>query len=79
MAQGGQDPPQSVSVSLPDFMLSVQVGGGFAQAPLVQSPETQSPGTRQGRPMAQGGQSPPQSAEVSRPFLVLSVQLGSEQ
>lgn len=49
-AQGGQGPPQSTSVSLPDFMPSVQLGGGAAHTWLVQTPELQSLGPRQPAP-----------------------------
>lgn len=77
-AQGPQvAPPQSTSVSSPDFVLSVQDGGGAAQTAAVQMPLIQSLCDRQARPVAHGEHAPPQSGAVSLPFFSPSVQLAS--
>jgi len=72
-AQGGQLPPQSVSVSSPFFAPSPQPGG--AQMWLVaQNAVVQSPLTRQPEPLGQPAQYPPQSMSVSVPFFCPSAQ-----
>jgi hypothetical protein len=77
--QGGQFPPQSTSVSAPDFTPSVQDGGGAAHVPCSQMPLVQSGATRHPVPTGHFGHVPPQSTPVSLPFSTPSVQLGSEQ
>jgi hypothetical protein len=53
VAQGWQEPPQSLSVSLPFWIPSKQVGVGAAQNPAVQSPDWQSRGVVQAAPAGQ--------------------------
>src|SRR5688572_389646 len=77
-AQPGQPPPQSTPVSLWLSTPSAQVGTvGSTQRlvmPTSQLPETQSPLSRQSRPLAQGAQGPPQSTSLSPPFCTRSSQ-----
>jgi len=61
--QGAQPPPQSRSVSVPFFTLSMQVGAW--QVVPVQTPETQSAAPPQPSPVAHLPQLPPQSTSVS--------------
>jgi len=70
-------PPQSTSVSSPDFDPSVHDGGGAAQRLCSQMPLMQSVATRQPEPIAHGRHAPPQSTPLSLPFFSVSVQLGS--
>jgi hypothetical protein len=66
-AQPGQVPPQSTSVSLPFFTVSVHVGATHFDA--VQTPDAQSSGPAQARLSPQCiGHDPPQSTSVSLPF-----------
>src|SRR5437867_4134914 len=67
-----QGPPQSISVSPPFLIPSLQVG--TAQLPPVQTPVAQSLAEEQIRPMPHLLQLPPQSMSVSLPFLIPSVQ-----
>jgi hypothetical protein len=65
-------------VSVPFFTVSAQVGA--AQAPLLQTPETQSVTAPQVCPVVQvGPQKPPQSMSDSVPFFALSVQVAAWQ
>jgi hypothetical protein len=69
----GQEPPQSVSVSLPFFARSVQLA--VWQTPAVHTALAQSPLPPQSLPAAHFvEQEPPQSASLSEPFLTPSVQ-----
>jgi hypothetical protein len=74
LAQVG--PPQSVSVSAPFFIASLQVGD--AQTPALQMPFWQSALAPQTFPSAQVGQAlPPQSTSVSVPFFIPSLQVAA--
>jgi len=76
--QGGQLPPQSVSVSSWFFMPSVQLSPW--QTLPVQTPLRQSVPVKQLSPLGQGEQvSPPQSSSVSLPLTTLSLQVGAAQ
>jgi hypothetical protein len=81
VAQGGQLPPQSTSVSVPFLVVSAHEAA--AHTPLTQTPLVQSPGTVQARPSAHlrlvgvTAHEPPQSTAVSLPFLTVSVQDGT--
>ena len=66
-------PPQSVSLSSPFFLPSLQLGA--TQTPAVQMPLVQSLFTAHFLPFAQALHLPPQSTSVSLPFFCLSVQL----
>ena len=70
-----QTPPQSVSVSVPLIMPSVQLAS--AQVPPLQRSLRQSRSLRQVPPGAQPPQLPPQSMSVSSPFWLASLQVGS--
>jgi hypothetical protein len=72
-----QAPPQSVSLSVPFFTPSEQLGDAHAWP--VHTPLAQSPLTAQPSPVGQRAQllAPPQSTPVSRPFSTRSVQLGA--
>ncbi len=70
----GQEPPQSVSVSLPFFTPSLQVGSW--QVLPEHTALLQSLPSLQLRPGVQSVQEPPQSVSLSSPFSTLSVQLG---
>ncbi len=73
-----QLPPQSMSVSVPFFTPSVQVGAGAAQTPAEQLVLEQSAPTLQVLPLAHlAAQLPPQSISLSLPFLIPSAQVGS--
>ena len=50
-AQSAQLPPQSMSVSLPFIVLSLQVGAGATHVPLVQTPLVQSVPVEQVEPL----------------------------
>ena len=79
-AQAGQPdpaPPQSTSVSLPFWTLSVQVRA--AHAPAAQTRLAQSPPTLHFWAAAQPGQGPPQSTSVSLLFFTASVHEGGTQ
>jgi hypothetical protein len=67
------EPPQSTSVSVPFFTLSLQLP--VVQRLLVQTPLTQSLPAVQAKPPAQRVQldEPPQSTADSPPFLTLSL------
>jgi hypothetical protein len=69
----GQLPPQSVPVSLPFLMVSLQVGA--AHLFDTQCAEVQSESAEQARLSAHFGQLPPQSLSVSLPFFTMSPQL----
>jgi hypothetical protein len=72
---GAQEPPQSTSVSVPFFTVSLQAGTW--QMPPVQTPLAQSPAPPQTLPSAHlfaGAQEPPQSTSVSVPFFTVSLQ-----
>jgi hypothetical protein len=71
---GHVGPPQSLSVSIPFWMLSVHVGTA-AHSPPVQRPLEQSVLPRHILPLAQRAAqiAPPQSLSVSSSFLMLSV------
>jgi hypothetical protein len=78
VAQGGQTPPQSTSVSVPFLTASAQLAAW--QLPAEQTPLLQSEGTAQDLPSGHGAQvPPPQSTAVSAPFLTPSAQLGAWQ
>ena len=69
-------PPQSTSVSVPFFTLSVLVGTW--QAAPVQTPLLQSSATRHALRSAHGGlPTPPQSTSVSVPSLTPSAGVGA--
>jgi hypothetical protein len=69
----GQVPPQSLSVSLPFFTVSLQAGA--AQTPALHTPLSQSVPTVHLPPGAHGLQvAPPQSRSVSLPFFTPSAQ-----
>jgi hypothetical protein len=71
----GQLPPQSMSVSVPFFVPSLQ-GEGW-HVPPSQTPLTQSAPVVHPLSSSHGVQSaPPQSMSVSTPFLIPSIQLG---
>lgn len=74
-AQAVQEPPQSVSDSVPFFTPSVQEGGW--QAPPAQTDDWQSDAWLQPAPGAHPGQPPPQSRPVSFPFFAPSEQEGA--
>jgi hypothetical protein len=80
-SHAGQDElPQSMSVSLPFLMPSVQVGAWHS--PPMQFPPWQSVPSRQALLAAQAGQpesAPPQSTSVSVPFRTLSVHVRAAQ
>jgi hypothetical protein len=70
-------PPQSVSVSAPFLMPSVQAGA-WQTLLAEQNPVVQSSPLRQLLPMAQSLHvPPPQSVSVSAPFLTPSLQAGA--
>jgi hypothetical protein len=75
-AHSGQlAPPQSMSVSVPFLMPSVQLAA--RHEPPIHTPLSQSPAAVQLRPAAQRGQpevAPPQSRSVSLPFFTKSAQ-----
>jgi hypothetical protein len=77
VAQGGQAPPQSTSVSVPFLIASLQEGG--AQTEASQTRLSQSPGEEHPFPRAHPGHPPPQSTSVSVPFLRPSAQEGAVQ
>jgi hypothetical protein len=65
---GAQLPPQSVAVSVPFLIVSLQVGTWQVFGVPEQTPLVQSPATLQVTPSAQrrvGAQLPPQSTPVS--------------
>jgi hypothetical protein len=72
-----QDPPQSVSLSVPFFTPSEQLGA--EQAWFVHTPLVQSRGAAHPSPGWQREQlvAPPQSTPVSKPFFTRSLQLGA--
>src|SRR5204863_357497 len=75
---GAQEPPQSTSVSVPFFTMSLQEGAG--QTPPEQTPLWQSPATPQALPLPHflaGPQEPPPSTSVSVPFFTVSLQEGA--
>jgi hypothetical protein len=75
-----QAPPQSTSVSVPFFTVSVQVG--VTQTPSAQTPLVQSLPVPQPLPLAHGfpgAHVPPQSTSVSVPFFTVSAQVGATQ
>ena len=71
--QGGQVPPQSVSVSEPFLRPSPQRGAW--QTASRQRSLLQSASSRHASPAGQGGHTPPQSRPVSRLLGVWSVQM----
>src|SRR5690348_13696542 len=75
-----QEPPQSVSVSVPSFVPSKQALTHFMvvalQWPLVQSPSTMQPLLSPHFLFMPSQVAPPQSVSVSVPFCTPSVQLG---
>jgi hypothetical protein len=75
-----QDPPQSVSLSLPFWIPSEQVGPeGVWQVPPEQRPLAQSLPELQPCPLPQlAPQEPPQSTAVSLPFLIPSEHVGPD-
>src|SRR5204863_7298694 len=76
-AQCGQlPPPQSMSVSVPFLMLSMQFGVAVEQIPPAHGGIWQSGSMLHIFPGGHGGQFPPQSTSVSIPFFMPSVQLG---
>jgi hypothetical protein len=77
-AHAGHDPPQSTSVSVPFFTVSVHVG--LAQSLFLQRPLVQSPSTPHPEPTGQRGHAlPPQSTPDSLPFFTLSEHVGTAQ
>lgn len=72
----GHEPPQSIPVSSPFFILSEQVGqAGHLDPP--QSTPVSSPFFILSEQVGQAGHfDPPQSTPVSSPFIILSVQVG---
>jgi len=79
-----QEPPQSTSLSLPFFSVSLQLAG--VQVPFApQMPFTQSAATAHPFPSAhlwfvgEAAHDPPQSGAVSLPFFTPSVQVGTAQ
>ncbi|MES1171649.1 MAG: hypothetical protein ABUL77_00295 [Bacteroidota bacterium] len=76
---GAQEPPQSVSVSVPFRTMSVHAGTAQVRGAAVgQTPLRQPVAARHILPLAQPGQPiPPQSTSPSSPFLMPSVQLGA--
>src|SRR4051794_1939818 len=72
-----QEPPQSLSVSVPFLTLSSQVAARHVSP--TQTPVTQSRGSTQASPTMQGVQVPPQSVPVSLPFLMVSLHAGAAQ
>ena len=69
--------PQSVSVSVPFFTVSVEVGASHSLVAGSHTPLVQSPPRRQAIPSPQAAQVPPQSEAVSLPSFFSSLQLGS--
>jgi hypothetical protein len=67
-AHGPHEPPQSTSVSLPFFTLSVHVGALHVLAVASHTLSRQSAPTRHFLPSAQPPHEPPQSTSVSFPF-----------
>ena len=73
-----QVPPQSMAVSVPFLIPSLQVPEGATQRPPVQVALLQSAPTPQVLPLAHlVMHEPPQSTSLSLPFLMPSVQVGS--
>src|ERR1700679_4058512 len=68
---GHVEPPQSTSVSVPFWIMSLHVAA--MQTPFVHEKLWQSVGPAQCLPRGHCGQSPPQSTSVSTPFLMPSV------
>ena len=77
MPHAGQLPPQSVPVSEPFIVWSLQVGAGAAQVPFEHSPLVQSDAPEHALPLSQGLQLPPQSTSVSVPLCTVSLQLAA--
>jgi hypothetical protein len=72
-----QLPPQSTSLSLPFFTMSVHEG--IAHTPCVQTSDAHCEAIAQVEPLAHGAQSPPQSTSPSLPLRMWSLQVGAAQ
>ena len=68
-------PPQSVAVSVPFFVLSLQLAA--TQTSVWHTALWQSVPTLHAAPLPHGAHEPPQSCAVSAPFLVESVHVGT--